>query len=76
MDHTAWMGGQQATLGQLLTIPKADDEDLTKLAEELGVQPADLISAAIQIKLREWQNVEDIEKAIKQDLMLTKLYRR
>jgi len=70
------MGGQQATLGQLLTIPKTDDEDLAKLAEDLGVRPADLISAAIQIKLREWSEAEDIEKAVKQDLMLAKLYRR
>lgn len=75
MKHTSWMGGQQATLGQLLTIPKSEEAELKTLAETVGLETKDLISAAIVLKLKEWLAAENVEKAVKQDLMLEKLSR-
>lgn len=74
--HTQWMGGQQATLGQLLAIPVDDDRELAELSKQVDLRPSDLITAAISLKLKEWLESEDIAKAVKQDLMLAKLYRR
>lgn len=77
MNHTSWMGGQMATLAQLLTIPKEDEKELDMVAEKAGCKPADLILAAISEKLRCWlSDPDNVEAAAKQDLMLAKLYRR
>lgn len=75
MKHTNWMGGQQATLGQLLTIPKTLDTELRELAKLAGVEPKDLIATAIILKLCEWNSAENVEKAVMQDLLLDKLSR-
>jgi hypothetical protein len=74
--HTQWMGGQQATLGQLLTLPVQDDRDLVEMADRVGLRPSDLISAAMVLKIKEWSASADIEKAVMQDLTLAKLSRR
>lgn len=77
MPNAAWMGGQQATLHQLLMVPKADESEIRAISNESGLSEAEIMSAAIQIQLQKWLlDPENIVKQVKQDLMLAKLYRR
>jgi hypothetical protein len=77
MPNAAWMGGQQGTLSQLLAIPRSDEQSLLEISKESGLTVADIMSAAIQIQLQKWLlDPENIVKAIKDDLMVAKLYRR
>ena len=76
MKHSSWMGGQQGTLSQLLTIPRQDEIKIKAISDSTGMSKAEIMSAAIQIQLNQWDLGEvDIEKTIKDGLMLAKLYR-
>ena len=76
MPNAAWMGGQQGTLSQLLAIPRQDEDKIKAISDSTGMSTADIMSAAIQIQLNAWDLGEvDIEKTIKDGLMLAKLYR-
>jgi len=70
------MGGIAPTLGMAIGLPKELDEEIKELAGSIDMEPKQVIAAAIALKVKEWLEAEDVEKAIKQDLMLEKLYRR
>lgn len=77
MPNAAWMGGQQASLYQLLMVPKTDESDIRAISQESGMSEAEIMSAAIQIQLQKWLlDPENIVEQVKQELMLAKLYRR
>jgi hypothetical protein len=77
MPNAAWMGGQQASLCQLLMVPRADEDELKNISQQSGLSEAEIMSAAIQIQLQKWLlEPENVVKQVKQDLMLAKLYRR
>jgi hypothetical protein len=75
MHHKSWIGGSPS-LGQTLTIPKTDDDVLKQVSRDTGLAVKDIISLAVSSKVQEWTGAGDVEKAMKQDLMLAKLMRR
>jgi hypothetical protein len=77
MSHKDWMGQHTATIAQVLSLPKADEISVGDIAEIVGISRVDLINLAVQEKIRVWtSDPNNIEAAVKQDLMLAKLYRR
>jgi len=75
MSHSSWLGGQQGTLWQLLTVPKSEQQRLEALASNGGLSVEEIIAGAITLKLQQWENAEHIEKAVRQDIVLAKLSR-
>ncbi len=77
LNHTSWMTGRQGSLQMLLEMDKATDDELAAVCKEAGIDVKEAITAAVAIKVQEWTAVpEEIEKRVKQDLMLAKLMRR
>jgi hypothetical protein len=77
MTHKNWMGQHTASAAQILSLPKSDELDIENIARIVGISQTDLMSLAIQDKIRVWlSDPNSIEVAVKQDMMLAKLYRR
>ena len=77
MPDSKWLGDQRASLCQTLMIPKEDEYDINTISRDTGLSVTEILGAAIQTSLQKWLlDPENIEKNIRQDLMLAKLYRR
>lgn len=77
MAHKEWMSPHTASAAQVLSLPKKDELDIENIARITGINEVDLMNLAIQEKIRVWiSDPNSIEAAVKQDLMLAKLYRR
>ena len=64
-------------MGQVLSLPREDDDALKAIALAHGLDVKELIVTAIEAKVAYWlEDAEQVEKRVKQDLMLAKLMRR
>lgn len=71
------MTNREGTIQKLLDLDLNTDNELKHACASAGVDIKEAIKAAIALKLEEWlADPEEIEKRVKQDLMLAKLYRR
>ena len=76
MHHTSWLGGQASNVCQLIRVSKGDEEALLSIAERLHVNVPDLIRAAVQKSLNEWEQSADKIATAKADMILGKLSQR
>ena len=76
MTHDSWIGGTY-TVQQMIRLHPDDDKELRELAKSAGMTVPELVLAAVSSRLRYWlEDRTEADKRIKQDLVLTKLYKR
>ena len=73
MNHTDWLGGQTASLAQMISLPASIDKELKELAVEYDIPMRLLIYTSVVLMFEKWKTSENTSKSIKDDLMLAKL---
>jgi hypothetical protein len=71
--HTAWIGGGKKALGQLLRVPAEEYQEVMTIAEAMGVEPGDLVTLALRLRLAHWTGSQDPQDEVRKDQMLFKL---
>lgn len=76
MHHTSWLGGQAAGICQLISLSKGDEALLESVAVAAGVNVTDLVRAAIQNRLTDWESATNKKAAVSTDMLMGKLSQR
>lgn len=76
MPHDNWKSGSKdVTL--LIGLSIGEKRELAKMASLAGLDMDEIIATAVRERMRVWgKDPNNVENAVKQDVMLNKLYKR